>query len=206
MARKKKVVKPEDAASARSRTLSNMEIITLAVYILGGESHYVDTEDIAVRANELAPGRFTWVKYPEQINIHTVKTHLWDAKSDRKGSLLLGSEKDGWILTASGLELARRRLDAIKGLHPIKKKLTAAEQQWRRSERVRMLNSDAFQKLTARGEDAVSAEEAEAFFRLNAYVIGEARERKINRVLNMFGDDAELGSAVNALVVKVKQR
>jgi hypothetical protein len=77
------------------RALSNIEIVALAAYLLGGESRYVDTEDIAVKANELAPGRFTWVKYPEQINIHAIKTHLWDAKSDRRGSLLLGSEKDG---------------------------------------------------------------------------------------------------------------
>jgi|SRR5579884_478210 len=206
MTRKKKGEPAEFIVSAPARTLSNMEVITLAVYLLGGESRYLDTEDIAVRANELAPGRFTWVKYPEQINIHTIKTHLWDAKSDRKGCLLLGSEKDGWILTPNGLELARSRIDSIKGVQPTKKKLTAAEQQWRRTERVRMLNSDAFRKLTAEGEDAVSSPEAEAFFRLNAYVIGEARERKINRVLNMFGDDVELGSAVKALVAKVRKR
>jgi hypothetical protein len=206
MTRKQKGKAGEYVMFAPTRTLSNQEIITLAVYLLGGESRYVETEDIAVRANELAPGRFTWVKYPEQINIHTIKTHLWDAKSDRKGCLLLGSEKDGWILTPNGLELARSRIDAIKEVQPTRKKLTAAEQQWRRTERIRMLNSDAYRKLIAEGEDAVTSPEAEAFFRLNDYVIGEARERKINRVLNMFGDDAELGSAVKKLAAKMRKR
>ena len=36
------------------RALSNIEIITLAAYLLGGESRYVDTEDIAVKANDLS--------------------------------------------------------------------------------------------------------------------------------------------------------
>ena len=40
--------------------LSNHEIVTLALYLLGGDTQYVDTEDIAVKANEVAPGRFTW--------------------------------------------------------------------------------------------------------------------------------------------------
>ena len=70
-------------------------------------SHYVDTEDIAVKANELAPGKFTWIRYRDQINIHVIKTHLWDAKSERKGNLLIGSEKkDGWSVQAVSHELA----------------------------------------------------------------------------------------------------
>ena len=39
------------------------------MYLLGGETRRVDTEDIAVKANELAPGRFAWKKYPDQINL-----------------------------------------------------------------------------------------------------------------------------------------
>lgn len=47
-------------------SLPNHEIVTLAVYLLGGERQRVDTEDIAVKANELASGRFTWRKYPDR--------------------------------------------------------------------------------------------------------------------------------------------
>lgn len=94
------------------RALSNIEIVALALYALGGDSRFVDTEDIAMKANELTPGRFTWAKYPEQVNIHTIMTHLWDAKSGRKGNLLVGSEKEGWMLTAGGLDLARNRAGA----------------------------------------------------------------------------------------------
>ena len=38
------------------KLFSNIDIVTIAVYLLGGDSKYVDTEDIAVKVNELAPG------------------------------------------------------------------------------------------------------------------------------------------------------
>ncbi|MFZ0829061.1 MAG: hypothetical protein WAO02_16730 [Verrucomicrobiia bacterium] len=52
--------------SPKAKALSNHEIVTLAVYLLGGDSKRIDTEDIAVKANELAPGRFNWRKYRDQ--------------------------------------------------------------------------------------------------------------------------------------------
>lgn len=62
------------------KDLSNHEIVTLAVFLLGGDSQRIDTEDTAIKANELAPRRFTWRKYPDQINIETVRKRLWDAR------------------------------------------------------------------------------------------------------------------------------
>ena len=69
------------ATAKTKKGLSNHEIVTLAVYLLGGDTQYVDTEDAAVKANELAPGRFTWRKYRDQINIENVRTFLSDAES-----------------------------------------------------------------------------------------------------------------------------
>jgi hypothetical protein len=204
MSQEKKRESKNGGSRTSVRALSNLDIIAVAAYLLGGESHYIHTEDIAVKANELAPGRFAWVKYPEQINIHIVMTHLWDAKSARKGELVLGTEKEGWMLSTSGLKLARSRLRAVRGGATSKKKLSAAERQWRRSERVRLLHSEAYEKVLRGDELAVTLEEAEAFFRLNSYVVGEARERKITRLVNMFGDDKELGEAVRRLSEKVR--
>src|SRR5512139_1564750 len=83
--------------------LSNHEIVTLAVYLLGGDSEYADTEDIAVKVNDLARGRFTWRKYPDQINIENIRAFLSDAKKPKNGAYLLGSGKEGWLLTEKGL-------------------------------------------------------------------------------------------------------
>jgi hypothetical protein len=50
----------------------------------------------------------------------------------------------------------------------------------------------------------VSREEAEGFFRLNSYVVGEARKRKISRIRNTFGCDAALGRTVTLLAERLE--
>ena len=42
----------------KSKALSNHEIVTIAVDLLGGDIQCIETEDIAVKSNELVPGRF----------------------------------------------------------------------------------------------------------------------------------------------------
>src|SRR5262249_5937929 len=160
----------------------------------------------AVKANELAPGRFSWVKYKDQINIHTIKTHLWDAKSERKGILLLGSEKEGWMLTSSGMEIARSRMASLQGLKSKKRNLSESEKHWMRTERLRILGTEAYKKITGGRLDTVTLEEAESFFRLNAYVVGKAREQKIIRLLNLFGDDEQLGTVARVLAETVRSK
>ncbi len=75
----------KNGLSKKQRGLTNHEIVTLSVYLLGGDTQYVGTEDIAVKANELAPGRFTWRKYRDQINIENVRTFLSDARIQKNG-------------------------------------------------------------------------------------------------------------------------
>ncbi len=182
---------------------SNHEIVTLVVYLLGGDAQYVDTEDIAVKANELAPGRFTWRKYRDQINIDTVRKRLWDAATPEKGAYLAGSEKGGWMLTAAGLKFATNNISSVKSADLSKERLGLKEKQWLRSERVRMLSSEAYAKVQSGQADAVTFQEAEEFFRIDAYVTGPAREQKIMRALTTFGDDPDLGEAVKTLAGKV---
>jgi hypothetical protein len=67
-----------------------------------------------------------------------------------------------------------------------------------------MLNSEAFLKFSTGMVDAITMQEAESFFRLDAYVTGKAREDKIVRALNVFGNDPELGPVVKALAGKAE--
>jgi len=121
-------------ATAKSQEgLSNHEIVTLAVYLLGGDAQYVDTEDAAVKANELAPGRFTWRKYRDQINIDTVRKRLWDAVTPEKGAYLAGSEKKGWMLTIAGLKFATKNIASVDSADLSKERLGLKEKQWLRS-------------------------------------------------------------------------
>ena len=186
------------------RALANHQIVTLAVYLLGGEGAYVDTEDVAVKANEIAPERFAWRKYADQINIDAIRKRLSDAKKPEKGGYLLGSFKNGWLLTENGLKFAKEKVKDLDEMNLSRKPLGQQERQWRRNERVRLLASDAFQKLKLGKSDMITRQEAETFFRVDDYVVGKARERKMVRILNTFGDDPVLADAVKTLADKVR--
>src|SRR3979409_1107010 len=96
---------PERDGASRN-PLTNHELVVLAAYLAGAQSSSADTEDIAIKANDLAPGRFSWRKYKDQINIDTVRKRLWDATKPEKGGYLIGSEKVGWRLTKAGFDFA----------------------------------------------------------------------------------------------------
>jgi len=185
--------------SAKKKTLSSHEIVTIAVYLLGGDSKRIDTEDVAVKANQLVPGRFTWRKYRDQINIKYISAFLWDARKPKNGAYLIGADISGWMLTESGLSFAKERVKELKSSDLSRSPLSSKERSWMRRERERMLASDAFTKFSTDQSGAISLQEAESFFRVDAYVTGSAREEKLLRVMNAFGDDAELGPLIKLL-------
>ena len=90
---------------------SQAEVVTLALYRLGGGQKNIDTEDVAVEAHELAPGRFSWKKYPDQINLELIRVFLSDAKI--KNGLVMGSRRTGWRLTHEGLRWAETAAQAL---------------------------------------------------------------------------------------------
>jgi hypothetical protein len=197
------------ASQHKAKPSNNVGIVTLAVYLLGGHSLPVETEDIAKKANELAPGRFTWKKYQDQINIENVRKRLSDAKNPRKAGYLVGSVKHGWRLSELGLQFCRKRARDLKARESEHEKATPidnAETAWQSREKARMLSSVAIELLQSKGEDAVSAQEAEAFFRIDDYIVGEARKKKINRIIDIFKNDQDLGNFIVTLAKKVRER
>lgn len=184
---------------AKNKALSSHEIVTLAVYLLGGDSKRIDTEDVAVKANQLVPGRFTWRKYREQINIKNISAFLWDARKPKNGAYLIGADISGWMLTESGLRLAKERVGELESSDLSRSPLSSKEKSWMRRERERMLASDAFTKFSADQSEAISLQEAQSFFRVDAYVTGSAREEKLLRMTNAFGGDRELGPLIKLL-------
>jgi hypothetical protein len=188
------------------KTMYNFEIVTLAVYLLGGKSRYIDTEDIAVKANELSPGRFAWKKYPEQINLDKIRSSLSDARKDKYGSFLIGSLKDGWILINAGLIFAQKNVADFKEIDISVSPLNIKESLWQDREKSRMLASIAFEKVNSKNTDTITQKEAEGFFRVDEYVTGKARERKLDRIIKVFGNDPELGRAIKILAEKVRRK
>ena len=190
---------------AENKSLANHEVLILAVYLLGGETQRIDTEDIAVKANELAPGRFAWKKYPEQINLELIRVYLSDAKKHEKGRYIVGSGNTGWMLSQQGLQFARARAPRLGVEDLSRPAVDAKTQRWIRRERNRLLTDDAHQRFIRDGAESVTRQQAEAFFRLDAYVTGDARQTKLLRIVNAFGEDSDLGGTVRALASKLQE-
>jgi len=187
-------------------TFSNFEVVTFAVYLLGGESHYVDTEDVAVKANEIAPGRFAWRKYQDQINIEIVRTALSDAKKPKNGGYILGLHSKGWLLSEKGLQFSRDRIAELKNADLSRIPLSKTQRIWRNREKTRMLATTAFEKFSSDDVGTITEQEAEAFFRVDDYVTGKARERRLTRIVNTFGDDPDVGHLIRTLAKKVRKK
>ena len=90
------------------RELTQKEIVVIALYLLGGDKKSYDTEDVAVKASELAPGKFSWRKYRENIDQELVRRTITSAKLD--SNYVVGSQKDVWMLTKTGVEFARKNI------------------------------------------------------------------------------------------------
>ncbi len=188
------------------KALANREIVVLATWLAGGQGSYADTEDIAVKANEIAPGRFRWRKYKDQINIDTVRKRLWDASKPDQGGYLVGSERDGWLLTRAGVAFCKKNHGAIASKAEHKKRFSQREHSFFDRERIRMLAEPAYRKLVAGRSKDISAMEAEQFFRLDDYVVGKARRTKLQRSITAFAQDPMLADAVKRIATLVRER
>jgi hypothetical protein len=191
--------------TASGPTHSQSEIVAIAAFLLGADGKRIDIEDIAVKANEIAPGMFTWKKYKDQIDRELIYKHLWDlTKAEKAGAYVVGTKNDGWMLTLEGTEFSRKAVKNLKGASPAVKK--KKEEPWVGRERQRMLREIAHAKFADGRKDEITFADAERFFRLDDYVIGEARERKIRQAENAFHDDPQLGPTLTKAVELIRSK
>jgi hypothetical protein len=160
--------------------------------------------------HELAPGRFSWRKYPEQINIELVRVYLSCAKDSQHGELLLGSGRTGWTLTKAGLEWAEEvgRRFVGRDLTRHREQLKSGsidESRWHR-ERARIQSTAAWIHWCAQGQEPSRREAAEVF-RIDSYAESEERIKvmKINRLRSMFDEDQAIRPFLNHLVELLEQ-
>lgn len=177
------------------RELSNVDVVILAVHQLGGLSVAQDTEDIAVEADRLAPGRFRWRKYPEFISDHLIGASLSDAKKPKNGHLLAGDGTKGWRLTVDGAKVAAGLSNS--DLNPSRNRKDRELERRFKLEANRLTDSPAWEKYSA--GRAVARRDAEGVFRVGDYTKGDRREEMIERVRLLFLNDSELGPFVEAM-------
>jgi hypothetical protein len=176
--------------------LKSAELVTWVVFHLGGDQRRIDTEDVAAKVFELAPKRFAWRKYPDQINLELVRVYLSDAKKAEHGELLTGSGKTGWSLTRKGLEWldsTRGRLAVLQSHEPVDRQSRAGSVDSARSdrERKRILSLPAWKRWSG-GEHSVFLADAREVFRLDSYSTPSVREAKLTRLKAMFANDDDL--------------
>jgi len=96
--------------AAEKTSRSNMEVVLAALYLLRGATQLVHVEEIALKAYELAPTRFSWTRHPEYPDLSVAREGLYDAyRANRRGSRLVRRTKKGteWALTAEGVAFVR---------------------------------------------------------------------------------------------------
>jgi hypothetical protein len=179
----------------------------MAVYLLGGDQRPIDTEDVAVKANELGPGRFTWSKYPDQINLELIRVFLSNAKKGPT-ALLSGTGRTGWTLTRAGVGWAHQNASSVVGKEVSKHReemvAGSIDQGRLRRERSRVLETAGWARW-AQGERDLTVREAREVFRIDLYAVGRMRELKVARLRASLGSDYELGPFVTAMAELINQ-
>lgn len=183
--------------------ITSHKVVLLAAFQLGASQKAIDTEDIAVKACELAPGRFSWRKYPDQINLELVRVTLSDLKKDAYGGLLAGSGRSGWTITAKGLEWInqneKRLLRSELGRAPEDVKFGSIDSARERRERKRLKASNAWRAWSS-GPAEVSRSDAANVLRVDSYTTDRVFELKIIRLKTMFRSDKQMSRFIDDMV------
>lgn len=193
-------------ATKEQKQFFNPQIVAIAAYLLGGKSKFIDIEDIALKAYELAPERFSWRTHPDWIDLGTIRDACSDAKKEKSGSLLVGTPSKGYMVTAEGVDFAKKERRYLEGAKSKKERVSKQDRALASREKTRLMTTAAFEKYANGDIQSITKEDAEAFFRLDDYIVGSSRLQKIDRLQNMFSDDSDLGTLVKHLAAMLKGR
>ena len=181
---------------------SKPQFVTIAVALLDGDTVYVDREDVALKVNDIAPGRFNWRKYPERIDLDVVNGALRHAKKPQNGGLVVGNNKIGWMLSPAGLKwIETVDLGAVDGELPVKyrKASISANQEL---ERDRLFNTKAYHLFVAGKSKAITVQDFYEFARVNEYFQIKTRQRRYAIIANAVSDDDTLSKLWDLLQTK----
>ncbi len=175
-----------------TKELTNPQLVTLAVAELGGQNNYIDREEVAIHVNVLAPGRFNWRRYPENIDLEAVSVALRDARKERYGGLLTSDNRKGWMLTPSGIkwltELGVSDLNDIEQ-NKIRKNSILANQEL---EATRLKNTNAYKLFIKRKIRQISLQDFYEFARINEYFQQNMIKKRLIIIDNAVSGNDEL--------------
>jgi hypothetical protein len=168
----------------RIRDLSNYFIVTIAIALLGGDSDHIDREYIAIEANKLAKGKFNWRKFPNRIDLYTVRVALNDANKVKNGQLIIGNNSRGWMLSQNGLRWLIT-LGKNKDIEDIScDGVIKNIQNSLLSERERLLSTNAYKLFNQDNKSSITKQDFYQFTRTNEYFKTKAKERRYTIIEN----------------------
>ena len=184
--------------------MKKTDLVTIAMYQLGGDDKALDIEDIAMKCEEISPGIFAWRKYKNQINLELVGFAIRDAKKEKYGNFVTGSHSKGWRLTASGIIHAKKLINesnegADINVVPTKHRNLEHVRNTKESQRVQ--NSDAYKEWQVKKTS--SKANLSKLLRINAYSSEESIELKVARLSNILGNNPEIDDFIT-FVISIK--
>jgi len=185
--------------------LSNQEIVTVAIYILGSGVGTFDIETIAKKADEIAPGRFRWKTDPNMIS----DSNTWDALSNarKKGFILQqASQKntDSYLLTEEGIKFSEKNLNKIQKYDQSKIRIPVSKEMYENTKN-RLIATIAYQKAKNSKEKEITIKEFNQFFRLNDYMKNSQKEEKIQKIKNLFIHETEFKKIIEIISNNLKK-
>lgn len=185
--------------------LSNQEIVTVAIYILGSGVGTFDIETIAKKADEIAPGRFRWKTDPNMIS----DSNTWDALSNarKKGFILQqASQKntDSYLLTEEGIKFSEKNLNKIQKYDQSKIRIPVSKEMYENTKN-RLITTIAYQKAKNSKEKEITIKEFNQFFRLNDYMKNSQKEEKIQKIKNLFIHETEFKKIIEKISNNLKK-
>ncbi len=195
---------PNPRKLAVDGSLRTVDYVIAALFRLGGSTRPVDIEDIAVECFQIAPHRFRWRKYAEQIDLAQVRDGLSDARKEANGELVVGARKQGWSLTPAGVRWASQ-LDELVGDGQATGRMRL-DVPVRAAEKQRVLASHALLKAMSGGVATVTPQEFRELLRVDRYVTPEKYRQRLSIVLESFADDPATQSVITDLELRYRSK
>lgn len=189
------------------KKIKNIELVTIALYELGGARKFIDTEDIAVQADRIDNERFKWrnKKYKNFIDKGLIIESLNAARVRKIGSFIKGNDKQGWILTSIGLDFCKTSKHKFQGKVIRKKRLSKVEKKYILREESRIVNTNAYKKFVDNDDKNITENDIKSLFKINDYTSKIDLDKRIIELLDNFKDQNQIFQLINNYKNEVKK-
>ncbi len=132
--------------------LYKWEIVLISLYQLGGVKSKVHTEEIAYKSFRIKSEEFSWTmkKFSKYPDLEPTRKALFKLRTEKKviGAYATDLNKDGWILTETGVEECLKRREFLNI-----KKNKSNPQQFDKSKVISIKRSDYFKSFINKKND-----------------------------------------------------